>query len=177
LYQPMGGPQKYLIHTEPAIAKEIEGLPYIKRISLWKNRPGEYEQAVMPQSRYLVWNKDNFGPLYIPKKGAVIKITPRNLALYGKYIVHYEDQKDVKIQGEKLFIGRREVKEYAFQQNYYFMMGDNRHNSEDSRYWGFVPESHVLGKPVLVWMSSDPDRSIFNPLEKIRWKRLFTLIE
>ncbi|GHU88799.1 signal peptidase I [Bacteroidia bacterium] len=116
------------------------------------------------------WTRDNFGPLWIPKKGAVITLNPTNIALYSRCIVNYEGN-TMKVEGDKVYVNGKQTDSYTFRYDYYFMMGDNRHNSSDSRVWGFVPEDHVVGKPVLVWLSTDKDRSLFDG--GIRWKRLF----
>jgi signal peptidase I len=102
-----------------------------------------------------------------------IAINDSTLYTYGKVIEKYDLNKDVKIEGSKLFIEGKEITEYTFNQNYYFMMGDNRHNSLDSRYWGFVPEDHIVGKGFFIWLSIDKHGSFFN---KIRWSRFFKLI-
>lgn len=120
------------------------------------------------------WNGDNFGPLWIPKKGATIAINDSTLSIYGQTIQLYDLNEDVKIEGNKLFVDGKEVQQYTFNQDYYFMMGDNRHNSLDSRYWGFVPENHIVGKAFFIWLSLDSNASFFN---KIRWSRFFKLIE
>jgi signal peptidase I len=133
----------------------------------------------------LKWNKDNFGEYTIPAKGMKIAINPENLAKYGYIIERYEDNKDVKIENGKLSIGGNVVTEYTFKQNYYFMMGDNRHNSLDSRFWGCVPEDHVVGKALFIWLSMEQntgDGARLQPtnknlFERIRWSRLFNLID
>lgn len=121
-------------------------------------------------------NKDNFGSIWIPEKGATIKLTEENIALYYRVIKYHDwnEPENVTIVDRKLKINGKIVNEYTFNQNYYFMMGDNRHNSSDSRYFGFVPEDHVVGKPILIWMSMDPYQSGFN---KIRWDRLLSFID
>lgn len=167
-------PNGYAVHVTPNIAKELATLDFVKDVRLLISPVGESEAGVFPQkpSRY-AWNKDNFGPLYIPKKNTTVNITPETLPLYARIITAYEHNPNAKIQDGKLFLNGKEVKRYTFKQNYYFMMGDNRHNSEDSRYWGFVPEDHVVGKAVFVWMSLDPNKDFLN---KVRWNRLFTSI-
>jgi signal peptidase I len=177
IYEPRGGPQNYLVNIEPEIAEEIKTLPYIKNITLWKQTPGQAEPDIIPQSPLFKWNRDNFGPLYIPKKGDEIEMTEKNITLYRKYIERYEDHESVEVKDGQLFIEGKKTEKYTFKQNYYFMMGDNRHNSLDSRYWGFVPEDHVVGKALLIWMSVDKDKSLFSITEKIRWNRLFNIIE
>jgi signal peptidase I len=103
-----------------------------------------------------------------------ITINDSTLTLYGHTIVAYDHNENAKVENGKLFIDGKEVTEYTFNQNYYFMGGDNRHNSLDSRYWGFVPEDHVVGKAFFIWLSLDPNEGLFN---KVRWSRFFKLIE
>lgn len=114
------------------------------------------------------WNADNFGPLFIPKAGATINLTPENMTIYRRTISVYEDNKLIEKDG-KIFINDKESTTYTFKLNYYWMMGDNRHNSEDARVWGFVPETHVVGKPLFIWFSTK-NGSIANG---IRWRRIF----
>ena len=118
------------------------------------------------------WNRDNFGPLWIPKKGETIVLNELNLALYSRCIINYEGN-TLRKDGDHIFINGVPTNSYTFKYDYYFMMGDNRHNSLDSRYWGFVPEDHIVGTPLIVWLSIDKDRSLFDG--KIRWKRIFRL--
>jgi len=120
-----------------------------------------------------VWNRDNFGPLLIPKEGLTIQLDSMNVDKYKYVIKYYEGNKDVVINGYTISIGGKIIRSYTFKQNYYFMMGDNRHHSADSRYWGFVPADHIVGKAVFVWMSLDPNKSWFS---KIRWSRLFRFV-
>lgn len=112
---------------------------------------------------------DNYGPIWIPKKGVTVPLSMENIALYKRIIDVYEDH-DFEIKGKQIFIDGREAKSYTFKYDYFWMMGDNRHNSEDSRVWGFVPETHIVGKPLFIWMSTKYG-SIGNG---IRWDRLFT---
>ena len=119
------------------------------------------------------WTRDNYGPVWIPKKGEKIALTMDNIAVYERPIKVYEGN-DLEINDGKILINGQEVKEYTFKMDYYWMMGDNRHNSLDSRYWGFVPEDHIVGKPIFIWWSSDPDRSGFGG---IRWSRLFRFVD
>ena len=115
------------------------------------------------------WTRDNYGPVWIPKKGASLKLTMDNIALYERPIRVYEGN-DLQIKGGKIYINGKEAHTYTFKMDYYWMMGDNRHNSLDSRYWGFVPEDHVVGKPICIWWSSNPDGGI-------RWNRLFKFVD
>lgn len=177
------GKVDYHMQLTDAKAAEIKSLPYI--VSVDKQEKNEDDVALpyspyyalghTPDSLQLVhWSGDNFGPLWIPSEGATIPINDKNLALYGPTIKLYDHNEDVKIEGGKLFIDGKEVTEYTFKQNYYFMMGDNRHNSLDSRYWGFVPEDHIVGKAFFIWLSLDKEGSF---LSKIRWNRFFKLIK
>ena len=115
------------------------------------------------------WSTDNFGPLYIPKKGETVKLTPQNISLYERVIGVYEGN-DLKIDDGVIYINGKATDSYTFNMDYYWMMGDNRHGSADSRFWGFVPEDHVVGKAWVVWFSLDKDNSF---LKAIRWNRLF----
>ncbi len=119
------------------------------------------------------FNIDNFGPIEIPGKGTTVKLSMENINLYKRIIGFYEHN-DLNITDNKIIINGIETDSYTFTMDYYFMMGDYRHNSLDSRYWGFVPEDHIVGKPVLIWFSWDSAGKAFN---KIRWKRLFSFIE
>ncbi|MBS1682596.1 MAG: signal peptidase I [Bacteroidetes bacterium] len=154
-------------------AEEVKALPYIKSIALLPT-DHEADPRIFPASKYAPWNGDNFGPLTIPKEGMTIAINDSTLAMYGSTIRDYDHNNEVKIEGNKLIIDGKEVTQYTFKQNYYFMMGDNRDNSLDSRYWGFVPEDHVLGKGFFIWLSLDKYAGFFN---KIRWSRFFKMIE
>ena len=119
------------------------------------------------------WTRDNYGPLWMPAKGKSTHLTLDNIAVYEPPIRVYAGN-DLKITDGKIFINGKEAKSYTFKMDYYWMMGDNRHNSADSRYWGFVPEDHIVGKPIFIWWSSDPDRNGFSG---IRWNRLFRFVD
>jgi signal peptidase I len=120
------------------------------------------------------WNKDNMGPIYIPEAGKTVALNKENLPLYKKVIGEYEGN-DLKVNGDEIRINGQIATSYTFKQDYYWMMGDNRHNSLDSRYWGFVPADHIVGKPIFIWMSID---GINDGLKNwsIRWDRLFTTV-
>ncbi len=184
-YQVIGRPDEnsvdYIMWLTEDKAEEMKSLPYIKAVV-----EEEYENSsgIFPFSEYygygagtentLNWNLNTFGPLWIPKRGETIALNDSTLALYGFIITTYDHQADAKIVDRKLQINGQEVSSYTFNQNYYFMMGDNRHNSLDSRYWGFVPEDHIVGKGFFIWLSIDPNQKFLN---KIRWKRFFKMIE
>ncbi len=119
------------------------------------------------------WTRDNYGPIWIPKKGAKVKLDINNIAIYERPIKVYEGN-DLKVVNGQIYINGRLADSYTFKMDYYWMMGDNRHNSADSRYWGFVPEDHIVGKPIFIWWSSDPDRRGFGG---IRWSRLFRFVD
>ncbi|MBL7696675.1 MAG: S26 family signal peptidase [Chitinophagaceae bacterium] len=157
------GTNAYLINltaSEVEILKGISGVVSVKR---------EISDiaGVYPYDRKFSWSLDNFGPLWIPKKGVTIPLTPENVALYKRVIFVYENNKWEERDG-KIYLNGKEAKDYTFKMNYYWMMGDNRHRSQDSRYWGFVPEDHVVGSAWLIWMSYDSG---------IRWNRLFKTIK
>ncbi len=126
-----------------------------------------------PLNQLTGWTRDNYGPVWIPKKGESVKLTMDNIAVYERPIRVYEGN-ELEVKNGQIFINGRLAEEYTFKMDYYWMMGDNRHNSADSRYWGFVPEDHIVGKPIFVWWSSDPDRHGFSG---IRWKRVGKLVD
>lgn len=131
---------------------------------------GFFAEYIFPHHESITWNVDNFGPLYVPKAGDVIKLDTINYYLYQQNIKVYENNPTFEMKGAKFYNDGKEITTYTFKQNYYFMMGDNRHNSADSRFWGFVPEDHIVGKALFIWMSWD---DAGNGMKKIRWNRLF----
>lgn len=133
----------------------------------------EPNQLIFPHSENYAWTEDNFGPLWVPQKGATVKLTPENLPLYERIISIYEDNK-LEVKDGKIYIDDKLADSYTFKMDYYFMMGDNRHNSADSRYWGFVPEDHVVGKASFVWLSLDKEKSFPS---NIRWSRMFRSVK
>ena len=133
---------------------------------------GYRDSSVFPQNPSFDWNNDFFGPIYIPQKNKSIKITKANLPIYKRLIEVYENNK-LEIKGSEIYINGVQTNEYKFKQDYYWLMGDNRSNSQDSRTWGFVPFDHVVGKPVFKWLSIDYNAKGFN---KIRWNRMFTTV-
>ena len=131
----------------------------------------EADRSTFPHTKD--WNVDNFGPIYIPQEGKSVVINMETLPFYSRIITEYEKNK-LEIKGSDIYINGKKTKTYTFQQDYYWMMGDNRHNSEDSRFWGYVPGDHIVGKPIFIWMSWDSNgEGIMN---KIRWNRLFTTV-
>lgn len=145
-----------------------------KLISKIIMEPEDYSGQMYPQNLYTKWDRNNYGPIWIPAKGATITLTPDNLPIYERCITVYEGNK-LEQREDGIYINGVKTDRYTFQMDYYWMMGDNRHNSADSRYWGFVPEDHVVGKPIVVWLSLDKDRGWFDG--KIRWNRLFKWVK
>ena len=129
--------------------------------------------GLYPLNAWTGWTRDNYGPIWIPAKGKSVKLTMDNIAVYERPIRVYEHN-DLEVKDGKIFINGKEADSYTFKMDYYWMQGDNRHNSADSRYWGFVPEDHIVGKPILIWLSLDKDRGWFDG--HVRWNRLFRLV-
>jgi signal peptidase I len=150
-------------------AKKISEFSNVKEVIPMYQKAGEYAPDIFPYKKSLSWNRDNFGPLWIPYKGATIKIDTSNICLYERIIDVYEDN-DLRVEGDRIFINNELSDSYTFKMDYYWMMGDNRHSSADSRYWGFVPEDHVIGKPKFIWLSIDKEAK---GLKKIRLSRMF----
>jgi signal peptidase I len=134
-------------------------------------------QAIFPNSPlapFNTWTRDNFGPVHIPAKGETVQLTPQNIALYRRVIQNYEGNTLQVIDG-KAIVNGSPADSYTFKQGYYWMMGDNRHQSADSRYWGFVPEDHIVGKPVFTWLSKeDPN---YQETGELRWGRMFRFVD
>lgn len=152
--------------------KKLAAMPIVEKIV---QEPGKsFGGEVFPLGSGLGWSRDNFGPLYIPRKGDTILLTPENWKIYERAIKNYEGNETAVADG-KFFINGKEATSYTFKMDYFFMMGDNRDNSADSRYWGLVPEDHIVGKPVFVWLSLDPDKGWFNG--HIRFNRVFRSVE
>ncbi|XOV95126.1 MAG: signal peptidase I [Bacteroidota bacterium] len=164
----------YIVMTTEEVAKELEKLEFIKSVEPIFAESDYVESRIFPNSQFFPWNADYYGPLEIPGKEMTIDITEESLAKYGSTIEDYEELENVQITSDKLIIDGEAVSQYTFKKNYYFMMGDNRHNSEDSRYWGFVPDDFVVGEASFIWMSFNDSGSFFS---KIRWSRLFKGID
>lgn len=164
------------IYCLPLTNKAYEALKNNKKLVV-DIQPYKQEADInlYPHNMYKNWTCDNYGPIWIPKKGESIKLTLENLPIYERPISIYEGN-DLKVTPDgKIIINDKETDSYTFKMDYYWMQGDNRHNSADSRYWGFVPEDHIVGKPILIWLSLDKDRPLLDG--GIRWNRLFNLVD
>jgi signal peptidase I len=151
----------------------LKKLPNIVDVKAIISTKGSWNPDLFPFDSTFHFSLDNYGPIYIPKAGVTIDINMSNISLYKRLITTYEGN-TLDIKDNKIFINGKESKTYTFKMNYYWMQGDNRHNSADSRYWGFVPEDHIVGKASFVWLSLDKDQSFLN---KIRWSKLFRFIK
>ena len=136
-------------------------------------KKGVFANYIFPHNENYAWNIDNFGPIKIPEAGAKVDLTITNLLIYKDIIERYENNK-LEIIDNQIYINDKLSENYVFKMNYYWMMGDNRHNSADSRFWGFVPENHIVGKALFIWMSWDKNAK---GLKKVRWNRLFTSVK
>ena len=139
-----------------------------------ENMPDEPIDGLYPVNKITGWTLDNYGPVWIPKKGETIDLTLDNLPIYERPIHAYEGNR-IEVKDGKIYINGQETTRYTFKMDYYWMMGDNRHNSADSRFWGFVPEDHIVGKPIFIWLSLDQDRGWLDG--KVRWNRLFKFVD
>ena len=159
----------------PLTKKMLETLSANKKLdSRIVMEPEMFTGQMYPLNLYTKWDRNNYGPIWIPKKGATIKLTEDNLPIYERPIRAYEGN-TLEVKEDGIYINGKKTDEYTFKMDYYWMMGDNRHNSADARSWGFVPEDHVVGKPIVVWLSLDKDRGWFDG--KIRWNRIFKWVK
>jgi signal peptidase I len=163
----------YMINTTESAAHQLASLSFIKSVDLQLDNEDKIESRIFPNADYYPWNGDHYGPLRIPFKGMTIDINDSTLAMYGSTITNYEEQGIVEIIEDQLLIAGKPVVQYTFAKDYYFMMGDNRHNSLDSRYFGFVSEDFIVGEASFIWLSLNDKADLF---EKIRWDRLFKTI-
>lgn len=160
----------YMPLTKRAVAYLKGRKDLVQSIRLNTNAP---TGDLYPLNAVTGWTRDNYGPVWIPKRGATVQLSLKNIALYERPIRVYENN-ELTVKNNQIYINGRLAHSYTFKMDYYWMMGDNRHNSADSRYWGFVPEDHIVGKPIFIWWSSDPDRK---GLGGVRWSRLFRWVD
>jgi signal peptidase I len=159
----------YLLPLTKGNAEAISKFSNVSEVSPVYARAGEFAPHIFPYSRSYGWNEDNFGPIWMPVKGTTVDLDTSNICLYERIIDVYENN-DLRIEGNTIYINNVVADKYTFKMSYYWMMGDNRHNSADSRYWGFVPEDHIVGKPMFIWLSLDKEAKGF---KSIRWSRMF----
>lgn len=157
--------------SDDAVAR-LKANPAIKSIEKSNDTIGS--TAIFPHSKPN-WSVDNMGPIYIPKQGITVELNIETIPFYKRIIEVYEGNQ-LSVSENEIRINGVVTNQYTFQQDYYWMMGDNRHNSEDSRYWGYVPADHIVGKPVFIWMSLDQNVPWGKLIDKIRWDRLFTTV-
>lgn len=167
-------PRSRMANLTHDMVSSLRNNPAIDSVVQTIEPKGQYGGAFPQKPSLYPWNNDNFGPIYIPKEGATVEINSKTIPFYKKIIRDYE-YNDVKVTGNKVLINGVEADSYTFKQDYYWMMGDNRDHSEDSRTWGYVPADHIVGKPVFLWMSFDNFRQgIAN--WRVRWDRVFTTV-
>ncbi len=169
-YNPSSG--QYTLPLTDEMVENLKQFPSIVSVERIIQPKGQYDAHIFPHNPKFTWNVDNFGPLVMPKKGMTIDLTEENIILYHRVISAYEYNNYSKKAGQ-IYIDGKHITKYTFKQDYYWMMGDNRHNSADSRAWGFVPEDHIVGKPVLIFYSLNPEKSF---PASMRWNRIFKVI-
>ena len=177
-YNPQTNDIRFYALTQE-VYERLKNHPNIDYLERFIVPEGQQEQNIFPNNQQFNWNRDFMGPLYIPEEGATVEINQNTIGLYREIIENYEGREmgidnNISFNGTQVLLNGEPIDSYTFKQDYYWMMGDNRHNSEDSRFWGFVPENHIVGKPILIWMSIDSNAEGF--FNKIRWDRLFTTV-
>lgn len=163
---------QYMFPLTEENATKLKAFSNVVSVEEVLEEPGKWDPNIFPSDERFPWNVDNYGPITIPEKGKTIELTIDNLPLYRR-IIHVYERNDLKVKDDQIFINGKLATSYTFKMNYYWMMGDNRHNSADSRYWGFVPEDHVVGKAKFIWLSLDKDKSF---PANIRFRRMFSVI-
>jgi signal peptidase I len=164
---------QYLLPLTDENVEKLRNFSNVESVERIVEEPGDWDPNAFPSDEDYPWNVDNFGPLTIPAKGETVELTVDNLPLYRRIIAVYEDN-ELEVEGNTIYINGEMADSYTFEMDYFWMMGDNRHNSADSRFWGFVPEDHVVGKASFIWLSLDKDRSL---PANIRFRRMFQTIK
>jgi signal peptidase I len=169
--------QFQLFLTDDALEK-LSNNPNVVQLVPMRPEPGTFDKNNFPHDARYPWNSSYYGPIYIPQAGATVAITPESIPFYKRIIEVYEGselgiENKITVAGTQVMLNGTPLTSYTFLQDYYWMMGDNRNNSEDARNWGYVPHNHVVGKPVFIWLSIDGKASGIN---KIRWNRMFTTV-
>ncbi len=173
---PATGKSGFIISCPAGVAAYFRRQPYVQSLTVVPfpvqlfPDVADFDVSDAASANPTHWQLDEYGPLPVPRQGQTIALTPANAAIYYKIVAQYEHNSGISWRDGMIQQNGRPLTSYTIKQNYYFMMGDNRHNSEDSRFWGFVPEDHIVGKAVFVWLSIDPNADF---LHKIRWSRLF----
>ena len=176
---PATGQPGFVISCPAGVADYFRRQPYVKSLTVVPfpvqlfPDVADFDVSSAASAAPTRWQLDEYGPLPVPRRGQTIGLTPANAAIYYKIVAQYEHNAGISWRDGMIQQNGQPLTRYTIKQNYYFMMGDNRHNSEDSRFWGFVPEDHIVGKAVFVWLSIDPNADF---LHKIRWSRLFRAI-
>ncbi len=164
---------EFVVNLTKASLEKLKKVRGIEEVSPLIDPKGKWDPETFPNSENYQWNRDNYGPIVIPKKGVTVELNIDNLPLYKRVIKNYE-RNELDVKDGKIYINGKEATSYTFRMNYYWMMGDNRHNSADSRYWGYVPEDHVVGKAVFVWLSLDKNKGWLDG--RVRWNKLFRVV-
>lgn len=157
----------YIMNLTPGKADLVRKQPNVKNVSIYELNEMDFGQTFPFDTNDFPWTRDNYGPMQVPKAGATVTLSPKNIALYERIITTYEHNSFENKNGSYIINGKP-TNTYTFKYNYYWMMGDNRHRSQDSRFWGFVPETHIVGKASLIWFSWDSGP---------RWSRIFRSIK
>ncbi len=171
----LGGGQngEYFVNLTDENARKLKNNPLVKSVVKEISPKGNFNKAIFPHNKQYPWSIDNYGPIYIPEEGKTVALNTKSLPFYKRIIEEYEHN-NLTVNGDEIYINGKLATSYTFKQNYYWMMGDNRQNSEDARYWGYVPFDHIVGKPVFIFFSWDSNaQGIAN---KIRWERVFTTV-
>jgi signal peptidase I len=174
------GNEVHVAHMTDEAYEKLKNNATVLKITKQEFPKNENSSTTFPLTGNQNWTVDNFGPIYIPKKGVTVLLTPESVPLYERIIEVYEGSEfgidnKITVEGTVVSINGKPTTEYTFKQDYYWMMGDNRHNSQDARSWGYVPFTHVMGKPVMVWFSLDAHKQ-GGFFKRIRWDRMFTTV-